>query len=314
MIYTINNTFSINEILKKCHDGDTIILEPGIYKEKVEIYKNNISIISNDKENTIISNNDYYHKIMSDYNECNTFRTYSVYVGGDNVKFENITIENSSTPSRKYGQAVALHVTGDNFKCENCTIRSAQDTIFTGPLPKDLIERHKDYILNPLHTKGTPSKQHYLNCTIIGDVDFIFGCATSLFENCTIKSIARIKSNPNEPDGYVCAPSHPKELEYGYLFYKCNIIADDDVSNVFLARPWRDYGIAAFIDCNLGKHINPKGFDKWQNTNRDKTARFYEYTENQNLDQRETWVKILTKEESLIYYDKFINFFKKCVI
>lgn len=314
MIFKINNSTSINETIKKCSDGDTILLEPGTYKEKVEIYKNNISIISIDKNKTIITNNDYYHKIMSDFNECNTFRTYSVYVGGNNVKFENITIENSSTPSKKYGQAVALHVTGDNFKCENCIIRSAQDTIFTGPLPKDLIERHKDYILNPLHTKGTPSRQHYLNCTIIGDVDFIFGCATALFENCTIKSIARIKNNPNEPDGYICAPSHPKELDYGYLFYKCNIIADENVTNVFLARPWRDYGIAAFIDCKLGSHINPKGFDKWQNTNRDKTARFYEYTENHNLENRESWVNILTNDESLIYYDNFINFFKKSVI
>ena len=313
MIITVNSS-SINTALHNCTDGDTIILEPGVYKEKVEIYKNNITIIGLDKDNTIITNNDYYHKIMSDFNECNTFRTYSVYVGGDNVKFENLTIENSSTPSRKYGQAVALHVTGDNFKCTNCVIRSAQDTIFTGPLPKDLIERHKNYILKPQHTKGTPSKQHYLNCTIIGDVDFIFGSATSLFENCTIKSIARIKSNPNEPDGYICAPSHPIELEYGYLFYKCNIIADNDVTNVFLARPWRDYGTAAFIDCTLGVHINPKGFDKWANTNRDKTARFYEYTKDCDLSSREPWVNILSKEESLIYYDNFITFFKKSAI
>lgn len=311
MIFNITMNDSINETLKKCIDGDTIILQPGIYKEKVEIYKNNISIIGLDKTNTIITNNDYYHKIMSDYNECNTFRTYSLYVGGNNVKLKNITIENSSTPSKKYGQAVALHVTGDNFACYDCIIRSAQDTIFTGPLPKDLIERHKDYILNPLHTKGTPSKQHYKNCTIIGDVDFIFGSATALFEECIIKSIPRIKNDPNEVDGYICAPSHPKELEYGYLFYKCDIIYEGNVKNVFLARPWRDYGIASFIDCKIDKHINPLGFDKWANTNRDKTARFYEYTENVDLTSREPWVNIMTKDESLIYFDNFINFFKK---
>ena len=314
MIYTINNSYSINEILAKCNSGDEIILEPGIYKEKIEIYINNITITGLDKNKTIITNNDYYHKIMEDFNECNTFRTYSVYVGGNNILFKNLTIENSSLPSKKYGQAVALHVTGNNFKCDNCVIQSAQDTIFTGPLPQDLILRHKNYILNPLHTKGTPSKQHYLNCTIIGDVDFIFGCATALFESCIIRSIYRDKNNPNEPDGYICAPSHPQELEYGYLFYKCNLISDENVKNVFLARPWRDYGIAAFIDCTMSNHINPKGFDKWGNTNRDKTARFYEYTQNHDLSNREPWVNILSKEESLLYYDNFINFFKKCVI
>ena len=72
--------------------------------------------------------------------------------------------------------------------------------------------------------------------------------------------------------------------------------------------------MAAFIDCKIGSHVNQKGFDKWQNTNRDKTARFFEYTENQKLENREPWVNILTKEESLIYYDNFINFFKKCAI
>jgi pectinesterase len=305
---------SINETLKNCNDGDVIILEPGIYKEKVEIYKNNISIIGLDKTNTIITNNDYYHKIMNDYNECNTFRTYTLYVGGNDVLIKNLIIENSSIPSRKYGQAVALHVTGNNFKCNECIIRSAQDTIFTGPLPKDLIERHKDYILNPLHTKGTPSKQHYHKCTIIGDVDFIFGSATAFFEECNLHSVARIKNNNTEPDGYICAPSHPKELEYGYLFYKCTITSEGNVNNVFLGRPWRDYGCAAFIDCTMDNHINPLGFDKWGNTNRDKTARFFEYTENTNLTHREPWVNILNKSEALIYFDNFINFFKKSCI
>jgi len=45
---------------------------------------------------------------------------------------------------------------------------------------------------------------------------------------------------------------------------------------VYLARPWRDYGIARFEDCSYGPHIAPAGFDKWNDTNRDRTARFYE--------------------------------------
>lgn len=313
-IYKINTLESINDTVNKCLDGDTIYLEPGVYNEKVIINKNNISIIGLSKDNTIITNNDHYHKIMSDHNECNTFRTYTMYIGGTNVKLENITIENSSIPSSIYNQAIALYVDGNNFSCIDCIIKSAQDTLFTGPLPKDLIERHKNYILPPYQTKGLLSKQYYKNCIIIGDVDFIFGCATSLFEDCTIKSIQRKKKTHFEPDGYICAPAHPKELEYGYLFYNCDIIAEIGVNNVFLARPWRDYGIVAFIDCKLGNHINLKGFNKWNNSNRDQTARFYEYNKDCNLVYREPWVNILTKEESLIYYDNFIKFFKKDVI
>ena len=55
MKYTINTTKSINETLKSMKDGDTLFLENGVYKEKVVILINNITIdsrcTSNDKNN-----------------------------------------------------------------------------------------------------------------------------------------------------------------------------------------------------------------------------------------------------------------------
>lgn len=307
MQYIIRPGDSINDTLKKCVDGDTIYIKEGIYKEKIEILVDNIQIIGENMNNTIITNHDFYHKIMPDFNECNTFRTYTLYVGSKNVKLSNLTIQNSSTPSSKYGQAVALHVDGDSFICENVVLNSAQDTLFTGPLPKDLIERHKGF-LKDIFRKSSVSRQIYKNCTIYGDTDFIFGCAQALFINCDLISINKsVKSN--NPDGYICAPAHPIEAKFGYLFYKCNLIKQSDVTNVFLGRPWRDYGTAAFIDCKMDNHINPKGFDKWNNTNRDKTARFFEYTENVDLTEREKWVKILSHDEA----SKYVNDFFKVV-
>ena len=44
----------------------------------------------------------------------------------------------------------------------------------------------------------------------------------------------------------------------------------------FLARPWRDYGLAVFEDCRYGRHIRPEGFDPWRDSGRDRTARFFE--------------------------------------
>ena len=40
--------------------------------------------------------------------------------------------------------------------------------------------------------------------------------------------------------------------------------------------PWRDYGISRFEDCRYGEHIAAEGFDKWNDTRRDLTARFTE--------------------------------------
>jgi len=306
MKYEIFPSDSINETLKLLKENDELFIHSGIYNEKIEFFNNNIRIIGENKDNTIITNGDYYHKIMEDYNECNTFRTYTMYVGGDNVYIENVTIENSCSNSDKYGQAVALHVDGTNFKIYNSNIKGAQDTLFTGPLPKDLIIRHQGF-LPESHLNYRKTIQIYDSCSIYGNVDFIFGDAYALFINCNIISIG----DRLEEKGYISAPSHEESDKFGYLFYKCKMTTNGEAKNVFLSRPWRDYGQAAFILCELGSHINPLGFNKWSKTNRDKTARYYEYTENVDLSKREKWAHILNKTEAQEYvneYFKFINY------
>lgn len=302
MIVKIDSSMSINESLKNLSKGDTLYLSNGIYNEKVEIEISDINIIGESKENTIISNKDYFHKIMDDFNECNTFRTYTLYINGDNVTLKNLTIRNDSIPSSIYGQAVALYADGDNFKCENCIIKSAQDTLFTGPLPDDLLIRHQGF-LKESHLKGKKTHQIYINNDIYGDVDFIFGGAYALFYNCNIISL----DYDDKGFGYITAPSHSSSDKYGYLFYKCNLIKTPKAVNVYLSRPWRDYGNCAFIECIMDDHISPKGFNKWENSNRDKTARFYEYTENVDLSNREKWVKLLNKDEKEKFKEEFFK-------
>ncbi len=306
MRYEIDSSTSLNGILECLKPGDVLYLKNGIYNNKIEIDQSDITIIGESKDKTIITNKDHYYKIMDDYNECNTFRTYTLYIGGNNVSLSNITIENSSTPSNIYGQAVALYVDGDNFKCENCIIRSAQDTLFTGPLPKNLIERYTGF-LKPSHLKSTKSRQIYINNDIYGDVDFIFGGAYALFYKC---NIITIYSEARTEPSYIAAPSHEEADKYGYLFYKCNLRSENN-AKTYLARPWRDYGNAAFIECNMTDNILPEGFNKWDKTNRDKTARFSEYTEGIDLSSRVKWAHILTfneKEKLKDEFFKLVNF------
>lgn len=301
MILEITPDMSINDTLKKVNVGDIIILRDGIYKEKVEIWKDKITIQAKNLGKAVITNKDYYHKIMADGNECNTFRTYTMYVGGNQVTLQGLVIQNESTPSKTYGQAVALHADGNEFFCEDCIIKSAQDTLFTGPLPKDLCEKYKGFY-PPEKLKGLSSKQLYKNCTLMGDVDFIFGCATVLFEDCTIITIDAHRNTPS----FVCAPAHPKELSFGFLFYHCKFQGKE---KTYLARPWRDYGCTAFIECKLGDHILPEGYNKWNNTHRDKTARFYEYSLNVDLNNRVSWSHQLTALEAKNYLKEFNTFF-----
>lgn len=303
MKIVIDNTKSINEYVSKMNENDILYLKDGIYHEKVEILKNNIKIIGESKEKTIIANMDYFHKILDDYNECNTFRSYTVFIGADNVILENLTIKNESVPSSKYGQAVALHSDGNNLIFNNIRLESAQDTLFTGPLPADLIIRHQGFLRNEF-LKGKKSTQIFNKCDIVGDVDFIFGCAQALFNRCNIISLNDSKRYIH----YICAPAHPKNDKFGYLFYKCNII-NEGKANLYYGRPWRDYGCSAFIDC-YSKDITPEGFNNWTKE-REKTARFYEYSPNKDLTKRVKWANILNKDEADKYvkdYLAYINY------
>lgn len=300
MEFTICPSHSISKILEKLHSDDILILEDGIYNEKIEIMIPNIVVRAKHPQKAILRNKDYYHKIMPDGNECNTFRTYTLYIGADHVTLDGLVIENTATPSSIYGQAVALHVDGNFFVCNNCTIQGAQDTLFTGPMPPNLLERYQGFY--PIERlKGNPSKQKYTKCKIIGDVDFIFGCATVLFEDCEIISLKRNSSTPS----YICAPAHSKELPFGYMFYKCSFSGDEPA---FLARPWRDYGCAAFIECKMGEHILPIGYNKWNDTSRDKTARFYEYTPTVDTSSRASWSHQMSKKDAKKYLLSFMDF------
>lgn len=303
MITEITPDISINETLKKLNSKDILILNDGIYYEKVEVWNSNITIKAKHHLKAKIAHKDYYHKIMPDNNECNTFRTYTLYVGGNDVKIEGIIIENQAVPSCIYGQAVAMHVDGNNFTCEECVITGAQDTLFTGPMPADLLLRYEGFY--PIEKrKGTPSKQIYRKCTIKGDVDFIFGCATVFFDQCKIISLDRNSTKPS----YICAPAHPEELPFGYLFHKCIIQGNEPA---YLARPWRDYGCAAFIECELDNHILPEGYNKWDNTHRDQTARFYEYSTQIDTSRRVSWAHLLSSAEATNYLKMFLSYLEK---
>ena len=88
-------------------------------------------------------------------------------------------------------------------------------------------------------------------------------------DNCKIHSLKR--------NGFVFAPSTEKDEEKGFVVRNCIFTGDSKEPNTYLARPWRDYGMVELYDCVMDNHIHDLGFDKWNDTNRDKTCRFNEY-------------------------------------
>lgn len=249
----------------------TVFIKNGVYKEKVIVpsWLENVDFVGESMENTIITYDDH-----ANINKMGTFRTYTVKVEGNTITFKNLTIENNAA---RLGQAVALHTEGDRLMFINCRLLGNQDTIYTG-------------------AKGT--RLHFLNCYIEGTTDFIFGPSTALFEGCTIHS----KSN-----SYITAASTPADIEVGYVFKNCKLTADAGVDKVYLGRPWRPYAATVFINCEMGKHICPVGWDNWRNPENEKTSRYAEYGstgEGASTDARVKWAKQLTKKEAEKYNDK----------
>lgn len=256
-------------------EGATIHLASGIYRQKLMLRTPRLTLVGSGAGETVIVWDDHAKKPHPVGWEYNTFRTYTLAVCADGVTMRDLTVANDALSPKTKGQEVALSVVADDFLMENCCLTSTQDTLFLGPLPSDLIGRYEGFLLDPLR-RGGKLRQRFENCRIEGSVDFIFGCGAAEFEDCEIRSVfdeGRI--------GFVAAPAHGQHREDGFRFRNCRFTAEEAVAvgSVYLARPWRDYGIAEFESCTYGPHIAPSGFDKWNDTNRDKTARFYETPE-----------------------------------
>lgn len=222
----------------------TILIRKGNYKEKVIIpeCKINLSLIGED--GAVITYDDYASKLNRFGEEKSTSGSASCYIYAPDFIAENLTFENSAGP---VGQAVACFVSGDRAIFRKCRFLGNQDT---------------------LYTYGYPTRQYYEDCYIEGTVDFIFGKATAVFNRCDIHSRGK---------GYVTAPATPQDSRYGYVFHDCRLTAADGVENVPLSRPWRPYAQAVFINCELGKHISPAGWDNWGKASNEQTVNYAEY-------------------------------------
>ncbi len=263
--------------------GSRIRLAPGIYRQKVLLTTPGLTIEGAGMEESILVWDDYANKLDEFGREYNTFRTYTLAVCADHVTLRDLAVVNDALEPERRGQEVALSVLGDDVLLERCRLTSTQDTLFAGPLPPDLIERYEGFLRQELR-RGGELRQIFRECRIEGTVDFIFGCGSALFDRCEIRSLVDARDV-----GYAAAPAHSPDQTEGYLFRNCCFTCEAGVTpgSIYLARPWRDYGLSVFRDCTYGGHIAAAGFDKWSGTERDKTARF---RESPALPGRVSWV------------------------
>lgn len=272
VIIRVTPADDLQAVFDTAPENTEIRLAPGIYRQKVVIRTPGLTLVGAGGDETVIVYDDYARKRDFLGAEFNTFRTYTLAVCADHVTIRDLSIVNDALHPEIKGQEVALSVVADDFLMENCTLTSTQDTLFVGPLPSDLIGRYEGFLNDELRRGGNLT-QRFRNCRIEGTVDFIFGRGCAEFEDCEIRSLADARNI-----GYVAAPAHELHQSRGLTFRTCRFTCEAEVESgsIYLARPWRDYGMATFENCIYGRHIAAAGFDKWSGTNRDRTARFYE--------------------------------------
>ena len=254
-------------------ENDVIRFAEGDYRCKTMIRTPGLTLVGAGSGKTRLIYNDYARKQHPIGGEFNTFRTYTLAVCADRVTVEDLSVINDARRPEVLGQEVALSVVATDFVMRRCTLTSTQDTLFLGPLPSDLIGRYEGFLDDALRA-GYWMRQRFEDCLIEGTVDFIFGCGDAVFEDCEIRSL-----NDARHIGYIAAPAHSPSQEKGFLFQSCRLTRETGVGDgtIYLARPWRDYGLTTFRDCTMDAHIAPEGFDKWNDTHRDRTARFFEH-------------------------------------
>jgi pectinesterase len=268
-----------------------ILIKNGRYYEKLTIAKPFITLIGENRDNTILTFDVASGTKKPDGTTYGTWSSASVTVSASDFAAENLTIENgfdypgnlvkaADDPTKLADpQAVALRTKHGSDKAifKNIKFVGYQDTLFAD------------------------SGRHYFkNCYIAGHIDFIFGAGQAVFDDCDIVSRDRGSATDN---GYITAASTQIYNPYGFLFINCRLTKETPAmadGSVALGRPWHPttnwsdgtrsadpnaVGCVVFKNCHMEAHISTKGWNPMAGKDKDgnkiwfqpQDARFYEY-------------------------------------
>ncbi|SHL66006.1 pectinesterase family protein [Hymenobacter psychrotolerans] len=253
----------------------TIFIKKGTYKEKLNLAKkqNFVRLVGESVEETVLVYDDYNGRVVEGSDKpLGTSEASSFRVFGNDFSAENLTFQNSAG---LLGQAPAMWVYGDKAQFRNCRFLGFRDT---------------------LYVYGYGSRQYYQDCYIEGTTDFILGSGTAWFENCTLFC---------KPKGTcIMAPSTPDTVTFGFVFQRCTITGNAPDGSYFLARPWKPFGKAVFLNCEMSPVVAPKGWDHWGKEDNKQESFFAEYKSKGPgalPKQRASWSRQLNPQQAAFY-------------
>ncbi|CAK9145603.1 unnamed protein product [Ilex paraguariensis] len=273
---------TINDALKavpqKNNQTFVIFIKAGVYNEYIDIPRrtNNVMFLGEGPTKTRITGNKNY------VDGVGTYKTATVAVNGDHFIAKDIGFENSAGAIKH--QAVALRVSADMAIFYNCNLDGYQDTLYA-------------------HSY----RQFYRDCTITGTIDFIFGDAASVFQNC--KMIVR---KPMDNQACMVTAQGRKDkrglgaivLQNCYITAEPAFIAAKGQFQSYLGRPWKEFSRTIVMQSFIDSTIDPTGWAPWVGTFGLDTCFYAEFNNRgpgAGLATRVTWkgIKKLTPQAAM---------------
>ncbi|MVN78703.1 hypothetical protein GO988_20405 [Hymenobacter sp. HMF4947] len=276
----------------------TIFIKDGIYTEKVIVpaTKPFLQFVGQSVANTILTWHDNNKTPNGQGGTVGTGGSGSIVVNATDFSALNLTFVNSFGDG---SQAVAVSLYADRAAFQNCRFLGNQDTLLT------------------YESNGAVSRHYFQDCYIDGNVDFIFGNAIAIFDNCVIYAKTRVV---NPAASYITAANTPPTQRYGYLFRHAKIPANNGTTLYYLGRPWQNaagFSVAAgnlshpqviFLHTKVGANeIQPAGWVVW-NAGTDTTKITYGEYQTRYLAgqpvataQRVGWARQLAPADTVAY-------------
>ncbi|XP_022681321.1 pectinesterase/pectinesterase inhibitor PPE8B-like [Setaria italica] len=215
-----------------------IHVRSGTYDEIVNITRSDVTLIGDGMGRTVITGN-----------HCNrtghdVLQSATLSVNGTGFMARDLTIKN--TAGVDAGPAVALMNLADSSICYKCEIDGYQDTL-----------------------NADCNRQFYHTCNISGTVDFVFGYAKAVFQQCNLLVRRPV------PDGHCVVTAQgrggPNDVS-GFVFQDSTVAAlpGVDLNGVptYLGRPWKNHSHVVFMNCFLDGIIHPAGWEGWKDYER----------------------------------------------
>ncbi|GLY40775.1 pectinesterase [Amycolatopsis sp. NBRC 101858] len=249
--------------------GGTVSLMPGTYREVITVPASKTGITlrgtTGRAADVVIDYDNASGTKKPDGTTYGTTGSATATIAANGFTATALTFRNSfdrhAHPEITATQAVAVKATGDRMVFDNVTFLGHQDTLYADTA-----------------TVGTTGRQYYRNCAISGDVDFLFGRATAVFDRATITALDR-GSNPN---GYLTAASTRRANTYGFLVVGSKVVSAAANASFYLGRPWHPGGdVDAIAQVVVRETVLPAAIKATPWTDMSgfswKDARFFEY-------------------------------------